>query len=104
MSGDQTKTILTAHLLRLLETRDYPKTICPSEVARAVTSDELATMDADGWQKLMPVIRELVWELKAGEMRELEVLQGGVVVDQGVALEDIKGPIRLRLGRVEGGA
>jgi len=104
MSSDQTKAILTAHLLRLLQTRTYPKTICPSEVARAVTSDEVAAMDVDSWRELMPVIRELVWELKAGEMRELEVLQGGVVVDQGVALEDIKGPIRLRLGKGEGDA
>jgi len=100
----ETKTILTTHLTRLLHARSHPKTICPSEVARALSPAELATLGADTWRELMPAVRELAWELRAGSMSELEVLQGGQVVDEGVALQDIRGPIRLRLGTRDGRA
>ena len=50
----------------------------------------------------MPDIRELAWEMRDGSLRELEVVQRGQVVARGVELGDIKGPIRLRLGRVDG--
>lgn len=97
--NEETKSTLTAHLLRLLRTREYPKTICPSEVARAVKPDELKAIGVDSWRDLMPMVRELAWELRAGSISELEVLQGGQVVDEGVGLQDIRGPIRLRLRR-----
>lgn len=96
---DETRAILSSHLLRLLSNREYPKTICPSEVARAVTSSELATMGVDTRRDLMPIVRKLAWDLRESSLPNLEVLQGGQVVNEGVALEDIRGPIRLRLGQ-----
>ena len=57
-----------------------PRTICPSEVARALSED---------WRPLMPLVREV-----AGEMQSegaLRVSQGGAPADPVAA----KGPIRL---------
>lgn len=60
-------------------------------------------MDVDSWRELMPVIRELVWELREGRLRELEVLQGGEVLGREVKLGDVRGPVRVRLGVGRGG-
>jgi hypothetical protein len=78
---------LEAEILRLLGERGAGKTICPSEVARAVAeSDERET-----WEPLMEPSREAAERLvTAGK---IVVTQGGKVVDGRKA----KGPIRLRL-------
>lgn len=69
-------------ILDLLEQR-APKTICPSDVARAVGP-------ADGWRELMDPVREAAQRLV--EQGRLEVTQKGEVVD----LRTVRGPVRLR--------
>ena len=78
-----TDRALEASILDLLATRSRTSTICPSEAARAVGSD-------DGWRELMEPARRAARRLvAAGEVR---VTQGGRVVDPSTA----KGPIRIR--------
>lgn len=67
----------------LLARRAVNATICPSEVARSI--------DAGAWRDLMEPVRRVAWGMVG--RGELEVTQGGRVVDEGSA----KGPIRLRL-------
>ena len=86
--------ILQRHLDRLLETRAHPKTICPSEVARALTSAELEEAGASSWRELMADVRHLVWQMR--DRGEIEVLQHGEVLGNDVGLEDVKGPVRVR--------
>lgn len=85
---------LHAHLTRLLNTRTYPKTICPSEVARALSASELQVLDAREWRDVMPAIREIVWEMR--DRGEVEIMQKGEVLGSEIGLEDVRGPIRLR--------
>lgn len=70
-------------ILDLLAARDSGKTICPSEVARA--------LDADNFRPLMPVVREAAGELV--QEGRIEVTQRGAPVD----ITAVKGPVRLRL-------
>lgn len=94
---DEQKGVILRHASRLLSTRDYPKTICPSEIARALSREDLNTLNASEWRDTMDDIRQVVWEKRnAGEV---EVMQKGEVVDI-EALEDIKGPIRVRLVKI----
>ena len=88
---------INIHLERLLSSRAWPKTICPSEVARALASSELDQMDAENWREAMPAIRDLTSELRASG--EVEVLQRGQVIALDVSLEDIRGPFRIRKTR-----
>ena len=70
-------------IFSLLARRHEGATICPSEVARALASDDGA------WRELMPHVRQVAQGL--AERNRLEVTRGGVPVDatsQG-------GPIRL---------
>ncbi|MEM6835429.1 MAG: DUF3253 domain-containing protein [Cyanobacteria bacterium P01_C01_bin.120] len=74
---------IQACLLRLVEKRGPAKSICPSEVARALKSDN--------WRSLMPQVRAVGTTLaKAGE---IVVTQKGAVIDPAAS----KGPIRYRL-------
>ncbi|TQN41009.1 uncharacterized protein DUF3253 [Blastococcus colisei] len=66
----------------LLDQRRPDASICPSEAARAV--------DPDGWRDLMPAARAAAGRLAAAG--EVEVTQGGAVVDVTVA----QGPVRVR--------
>ncbi|WP_255182694.1 DUF3253 domain-containing protein [Rhodococcus sp. WWJCD1] len=69
----------------LLEARSRDATICPSDVARALSDD--------GWRELMePVRRAARRMVDAGEV---EITQKGSVVDPSTA----KGPIRIRWKR-----
>ncbi len=44
---------------------------------------------------MMPAVREQLWEMRA--RGEVEILQGGqVLAAEGLALEDVRGPIRAR--------
>lgn len=86
--------VLQQHLNHKLETRAYPKTICPSEVPRALVAGELAEMGASNWRELMPDVRKLVWEMR--DRGEVEILQHGEALGNHVGLEDVKGPIRVR--------
>lgn len=93
MAQEQNNPILT-HLNRFLDTREPPKTFCPSEVARAFTREELTAEDATEWRDLMPSIRETVWSLR--DQGRLEVLQKGNILGPEVTLANLKGPIRVR--------
>lgn len=90
---DQQREIILVHTHRLIGSRDYPKTICPSEIARALSASDLSSLGALDWRATMDDVRELVWELR--EQGEVEVLQKGEVLDV-ANLSDIRGPIRVR--------
>ena len=68
-----------AAILDLALQRGRAKSLCPSEVAKALAED---------WRPLMPDVRAV-----AAEMPEIVATQGGVEVDPVAA----RGPIRLRL-------
>jgi hypothetical protein len=78
---------LKAAILTLLAQRDPGKTICPSEVARAVAGSE----DRSAWEPLMEPVRQAAENLVA-EGR-LVITQHGRAIDGSTA----KGPVRLRL-------
>jgi hypothetical protein len=69
----------------LLAARAHNATICPSDAARAIGGDE--------WRDLMEPSRRAARRMVA--RGELEITQGGSVVDPSTA----KGPIRLRRPR-----
>jgi hypothetical protein len=69
-------------ILDLLDQR-APKTICPSDVARKVGTE-------DGWRDLMDPVRQAAQRLV--EREQVEITQRGEVVD----LETVKGPVRIR--------
>lgn len=83
------------HLDHLLKFRAHPKTICPSEVARALSSTELAELDLKEWRDAMPSVRERAWKMR--EDGRVEILQKGQVLNDDIGLDEIKGPIRIRL-------
>ncbi|GIT89814.1 hypothetical protein JANAI62_07020 [Jannaschia pagri] len=70
--------VLAAKIVALTSAR-APRTICPSEIARALAED---------WRPLMPRVRAV-----AAGLAEVEATQRGVPVDPLSA----RGPIRLRL-------
>jgi hypothetical protein len=82
-------SIITSHLNRLLESRAYPKTICPSEVARALSTTDLSQAGFTSWREAMNQVRAAAWVRD-----DIEVLQHGTVISKDA---EIKGPIRLRL-------
>ncbi|KAI9813241.1 MAG: hypothetical protein M1827_004183 [Pycnora praestabilis] len=98
MSTTQTtetsRAVIQQHLDRLLSLRAYPKTICPSEVARAFSTVELEQAGASEWRDLMPGIRQIVWGMR--DQGEVEIMQRGGVLGGEVGLYDVKGPIRVR--------
>ena len=77
-----------------LAKREPPKTFCPSEVARALTGDDLRELGFDDWRDAMPAIRELGWSMR--DSGQCEILQKGVVLGDDVGLDEVKGPIRMR--------
>ena len=91
---DEQRAIIFTNTNRLVSMRDFPKTICPSEVARVFSPAELQTLNATSWRDTMDLIREVVWELRKGG--QVEILQKGQVLSNEVELEDVRGPIRVR--------
>ena len=73
-------------ILDLLAQRGRDKTICPSDAARAVGTD-------DTWRELMEPARRAARRLV--DRGEVEITQAGHVVDPSTA----KGPIRIRTAR-----
>lgn len=71
-------------ILELLQRRGAGKTICPSEVARMLVSD-------DSWRSLMEPVRQVAAKLVDDQL--IEITQRGGVVDPAQA----SGAIRLRL-------
>jgi hypothetical protein len=78
---------LEQRIRALLASRAATSTICPSDVARDVTSNE------DEWRALMEPVRRAARRMVAAG--EVEITQGGSVVDPSTA----KGPIRIRRRR-----
>jgi hypothetical protein len=70
-------------VMRLLESRDPGKTICPSDAAREI--------DPENFRELMPTVRDAARDLVAAG--RIEVTQSGEVVD----IDTARGAIRLRL-------
>jgi hypothetical protein len=91
--SESQKSLILTHAERLLDARQYPKTICPSEIARALSAPELQSLGVSEWRAAMDAVRQVVWEKRGAG--EVEVMQKGEVVDV-ESLEDIRGPIRAR--------
>lgn len=73
MNGMTADPQIEETIFRLLAARQPGKTICPSEVARALVTDEA------GWRALMHEVRRVAQGLaNAGRLR---VTRGGVDVD-----------------------
>ena len=77
---------IRAELLRQVEARGPDRSICPSEVARALTSE---------WQSLMGRIRTVAAELS--QEGRIDILRKGRPVEP----QAVKGVIRLRLRALE---
>jgi hypothetical protein len=71
----------------MLASRAATSTICPSDVARAISQDE------SEWRALMEPVRRAARRMVA--RGEVDITQGGNVVDPSTA----KGPIRIRRHR-----
>lgn len=91
---DEFTVLLVDRLNEFLDSREHPKTFCPSEVARSISAGDLRKAGVPEWRDLMPTIRSLVWTKKNDG--DLEVLQGGQPLADDLSLEDLKGPIRIR--------
>lgn len=78
---------LEVAILQLLDKRGSGKTICPSEVARAVAG----APERACWEPLMEPVRKAAARL--ADAGSIEVTQRGRVVDARTA----KGPLRFRL-------
>ena len=76
---------LEQKIMELLAARAASSTICPSDAARAVGGGD--------WRRLMEPTRKAARRLV--EAGQVEITQGGSVVDPGTA----KGPIRIRRAR-----
>jgi Protein of unknown function (DUF3253) len=86
--------LVIPHLNRLLDSRSFPKTICPSEAARALSALELQSTGVGSWRELMPAIRALAFELR--DTGKLEIMQRGEILPEMQTLEQTVGPVRLR--------
>ena len=87
--------IILRRINELLSSREYPKTICPSEVPRSLGKSELEALGVANWRSLMPKVREVLWAMR--QRGEVEILQQGAPILPGtMSLDDIKGPIRAR--------
>ncbi|WP_241483624.1 DUF3253 domain-containing protein [Rhodococcoides fascians] len=76
---------LEVKIRELLDARSRDSTICPSDVARAVSEDD--------WRDLMEPVRRAARRLV--DAGEVQITQKGSVVDPSTA----KGPIRIRWTR-----
>lgn len=92
--ADEAGNILKHRLEDFLQRREPPKTFCPSEVARALTADELKQLGFGEWRDAMPNIREAAWALR--EHGQCEIVQKGLSVGNNVGPADVAGPIRIR--------
>ena len=87
-------TVVKTHLYHLLSKRTYPKTICPSEVARSLSTNELDILGVSNWRDLMPMVRIVLWEMR--DRGEVEILQRGSPIPSTIGVQDVQGPIRAR--------
>lgn len=78
---------LASGITSLLDRRARNSSICPSEVARLVAAERY---ESDRWRELMEPTRAAARRLVS--VGEVEIIQGGRVVDPSTA----RGPIRIR--------
>ncbi|WP_110468784.1 DUF3253 domain-containing protein [Williamsia limnetica] len=76
---------LTEKIRELLSARSSDSSICPSDVARAMSPDD--------WRPLMDPVREAAGAMV--DAGEVDITQKGEVVD----LATVRGPIRIRWAR-----
>jgi len=88
------ETTLSTRFTQQLSQRAYPKTLCPSEIARSLSAVELQELGVQEWRDLMPRLRSMAFE--ARDRGEIEILQRGVVVNGACGIDDVHGPIRIR--------
>jgi hypothetical protein len=82
-AGSAARERIAREILARTAARGASRTLCPSEVARAL---------ADDWRPLMPAVREVAAEL--AEAGRIVVTQKGRAVDPRTA----RGPVRLGSG------
>ncbi|KAL8808773.1 MAG: hypothetical protein Q9200_004040 [Gallowayella weberi] len=87
--------IIIQKLLVKLQTRQYPKTICPSEIPRAFSKAELTAMGFSDWRDMMAPVRAMLFDMRS--KGQVQILQKGEVIPPTMTLEAIHGPIRARL-------
>jgi hypothetical protein len=81
-------TTIERRMMKLLAERRAESSICPSDVARSLATDE------DAWRALMPAVRKVAARLAEAEV--VRITRGDVTLSAG---EIDHGPIRLRRGR-----
>lgn len=81
------KAQIRKKIIELASAMGDDKTICPSEVARAISPES--------WRELMGTVREIACELR--DAGHVEITQKGKVVEG----ETFKGPIRIRISENE---
>jgi hypothetical protein len=86
--------IVTERLKALASGRQYPKTLCPSEVARSFQASELQELNVKSWRDMMAPIRTLCFELR--DQGLFDVLQRGEILPSDITEGDVRGPIRIR--------
>ncbi|KAH8707592.1 hypothetical protein GQ44DRAFT_471204 [Phaeosphaeriaceae sp. PMI808] len=59
LDGSQISIVLS-HAEHLLNARQHPKTICPSEIARAFSASELGALNVLDWRDSMGMVREVM--------------------------------------------
>lgn len=86
--------ITKTYLYHLLNKRQHPKTLCPSEAARALSRKELDESGVQSWRDLMPGLRQIAFAMR--DEGEIDILQKGNVLPAEQRMEETTGPIRLR--------
>jgi len=86
---------------RHLSARAYPKTLCPSEIARSLSTAELQQLGVSTWRDLMPRLRQMAFE--ARDAGDVDILQRGEVVSPDYGIDQVRGIIRIRKTRAEEG-
>ena len=81
------ESTIAQQMLLLLDKRGTDKSICPSEVARALA-------DESDWRALMEPVRLVARKL--ARQGDLLITQRGEPVDP----DDFKGPVRIRIAQV----
>jgi hypothetical protein len=80
----------------LLASRESPKTICPSEIARALSQEQLDAVGAPSWGELMPEIRNMVAEMQRSGCGRGDTERCVLKGELGEGLVEVKGLIRVR--------
>ena len=93
MADTPNNNMLQSKILEMVNKREFPKTCCPSEVARSLTPQELEKLHCTDWRAAMELVRQEAYRLYSENV--IHVTQKGeeVGVDK---VGQIKGPIRLR--------